>query len=115
MADDILPGDRPLFVAETDEAVVGFVEIVPEAVDDGTVRLYRLSVDPEHWRNGIGSGLLDQVESTLDEQGVGRLRLSVLTENETAVGFYESRGFDRVGHSHDGRFGVKRYEYTTDL
>jgi ribosomal protein S18 acetylase RimI-like enzyme len=77
-------------VAGTDP--VGFAETAP---GDEVWHLTRLYVDPERWGNGIGTRLLDRIESRLDEHGVTRYEVTVLADNEVGVEFYESRGFER--------------------
>ena len=80
------------------------------AVDDGVIgyasgdvtrsesvgRLSSLYVHPDRWDSGVGTRLLDAVESTLADRGATELRILVLAENAVGVEFYRSRGFDRV-------------------
>lgn len=81
-------------VAEADEPV-GFVEVGP--IDEpGVWSVYRLYVHPDHFEEGFGTELLRAVESRLRDTDAKRLRLTVMADNERAVGFYEARGFERV-------------------
>lgn len=113
VTDDIEPDDRPLFVAIVDGSVVGFAEAVP--VDEDTASLYRIYVAPDHWGDGIGSALLDRVETALRERGIDRLTLSVFAANDRATDFYESVGFERTETTYDDQFEVERYEYAKQL
>jgi len=115
VADDVEDEDRPLFVAVVDDTVVGFAETVPDGDDDRTAHLYRIYVSPDHWGRGIGSSLLERVETELESRGFERLRLSVMAANDVGVQFYESRGFQRVSTTHDDQFDVQRYEYRKAL
>jgi ribosomal protein S18 acetylase RimI-like enzyme len=112
-------GDYVFHVAvSTDGSVVGFANAGPNPeYDEGTDKLYRIYVDPDHWGVGIGTRLLDAVEAELEDADTERLRLSVLAENTVGVGFYESRGFERVA-SGDVELGGEtyiEYEYRKSL
>lgn len=114
LTDDVEPADRPFFVAVVDGSVVGFVETVVED-DAPAAHLYRIYVAPDSWGQGIGTALLDHVEGVLRDRDVERLKLSVFADNDGAVQFYESTGFERTGTTHDEKFDVGRYEYAKEL
>jgi ribosomal protein S18 acetylase RimI-like enzyme len=67
--------------------------------------LYSLCVVAEERGQGIGTRLLDAVDSELAARGVGDLRISVLAGNERAQRLYERRGF-RVAELVLFRFGA---------
>lgn len=115
VTDDIEQNDRPFFVGVVDETVVGFVEIVPDDSDDKLAHLYRIYVASDHWGRGIGSSLLDHIETVLKEQGFERLQLSVMAENNVGVGFYESNGFHRIATSHNDQLDFQQHEYLKKL
>ncbi|PSH66299.1 MULTISPECIES: GNAT family N-acetyltransferase [Phyllobacterium] len=56
--------------------------------------LNQLYVHPEHQKQGVGSLLLAEVESAFP--GVFALQLEVIEQNQNAIRFYESRGFERT-------------------
>lgn len=119
--DDIQADSRPVFVAERDD-VVGFIEgIDDDTVDDGSgkdhggAELYRFYVRPDSWGEGIGTALLERLESRLREMGFSELRLTVFAANDVGVQFYESRGFERVDEERDEQFDRLRYEYVKSL
>ena len=80
------------------------------AVDDGVVgyasgdvtrtesvgRLSSLYVHPDRWGDGVGTRLLDAVETNLADRGASEMRILVLAENAVGVEFYRSRGFEQV-------------------
>lgn len=50
-------------------------------------------VDPESRGAGIGSALLDHAESALADRGATVITLSAMAANDTAVEWYEERGY----------------------
>jgi ribosomal protein S18 acetylase RimI-like enzyme len=54
--------------------------------------LYTLAVAPEARGDGIGTALLDAVDATLDDLGVGSLTVAVMTANDAAIRLYRRRG-----------------------
>jgi len=121
LREDVADQSRLFLVAEDGEstgdgsAVVGFALALPADDDPGVFALGRIYVDPDRWGEGVGSRLLDRVESHVRARDGSRLRLGVMAENEHAVGFYESQGFERVEAGHDDRLDVRRYVYAKDL
>ena len=113
--DDITDPHRPFFVAVAEESVIGFVEAVPDESDGDKAHLYRIYVVPEYWGRGVGSSLLEHIETTLKERGFVHLELSVLAENDVGVGFYESSGFDRISTVHNDQLDIREYEYQKRL
>ena len=89
-----------VFVAEVDQAVVGFVgvlaKVAPEEPDeDQTPYAYisDLVVLPAYRRRAIGRALLDQAEGFARSSGARILRVGVLAKNQTAGRLYRSIGF----------------------
>jgi ribosomal protein S18 acetylase RimI-like enzyme len=102
----------------TDDTVIGFANAGPNPeYDEGTDKLYRIYVHPDHWGVGVGTRLLDAVETELEDADTERLRLSVLAENTVGIGFYESRGFERVasGEVELGDETFTEYDYAMSL
>ena len=90
-ADQIEKGQA--LVAELDGQVAGFAALLEGELDG-------LFVEPELWRRGIGTALIDEAAHQARRRG---LSLSV-TASPTAREFYESCGFSVEGES-DTRFG----------
>ena len=80
--------------AENGERVVGFASAAREWADEA--ELFTLYVDPDRWGEGVGSELLAALEAWAADRGAGRLVCSALADNPVAVGFLESRGFERT-------------------
>lgn len=77
--------DGDLWVAEVDDATIGFV-----ALADGEITW--LYVDPTYARHGIGRALLRHAIG----QGDGPFTASVLAGNEPAISLYLAEGFEIV-------------------
>ncbi|WP_430504986.1 N-acetyltransferase family protein [Haloparvum sp. PAK95] len=92
-------------VAVDDDRIVGYAfarwgdDTKPfvEADDAGLKELY---VDPDHWNEGVGTGLLSRVEE-LVPSACGGLTLSMLAGNEVGRRFYDRRGFVEDGDTTD--------------
>jgi ribosomal protein S18 acetylase RimI-like enzyme len=90
--------DPDLFlVAETDGLIIG---TVIGGFDGRRGLIYHLAVDPAFRQNGIGSLLMDEVEHRLRSKGCLKCYLMVTVENENAMRFYETRGWERMDTVH---------------
>lgn len=87
-----------LFVARSDDAVVGFVTCSVEtggyAQDEQRGVIENLYVVPERRDEGVGTALLARAESTLRERGCTAVALDVMAANADARRFYERHGYD---------------------
>jgi ribosomal protein S18 acetylase RimI-like enzyme len=95
-----------------DNETVGSVHLLRQ--DEFTAYLGMLVVKPGLQGQGLGSRLLDGAERFLLEQwGVSRLQMQVITLREELIAFYERRGFLRTGEfkpfpSGEPRFGLPK-------
>lgn len=88
------PGRR-MFVAAVGPAVVGFA--ATSKIDRDHLELAGIAVLPAHTGHGIGSRLLELVASSARQDGFRRLSVRTELTNDTALLFYDSRGFTPVG------------------
>ncbi|MFC5971449.1 GNAT family N-acetyltransferase [Halomarina salina] len=93
-----------LAAEDVDHTVLGYVSGHAASGRYGSVSSFY--VDPDRWGEGIGNALFGRELAVLASNGVERVELEVLAENEVGRGFYESRGFDAVGESADDLFGT---------
>lgn len=84
-------------VAESGPAIVGHA--YARIMQRNTVFLARLYVDPAHQRSGIGTELLIHMLPYFP--GAKSMELSVVKQNEGAIGFYERCGFAIRGESEE--------------
>ena len=85
-----------IFVAETDNKVVGYIHLVNYDViyADNFKNCLGLAVDNDYKRNGIGSALLKQAEIWAKENGAAGIRICSGAERVNAHKFYESQGYE---------------------
>jgi ribosomal protein S18 acetylase RimI-like enzyme len=87
-----LQRDPDLFlVAEVEGAIVGSVM---GGFDGRRGMMYHMAVAASYRRLGIGTALMDMLESRLREKGCIRYYLLVAKDNTEAVRFYQQRGWE---------------------
>ena len=86
-------GDVEFLVAVDDGEVVGFASAERTWADE--VELHTLYVHPDRWGEGIGSTLLEAVETWARGLDVDRVACGVFADNAVGVGFFEAAGFTR--------------------
>ncbi len=85
-------------VAEIDGRIAGFAVVLDQ---DGRAELDGLFVEPQLWRQGIGSALIEEAVHDARSRG---LSLMTVVANPGAKEFYERSGFTVEG-SAETRFG----------
>lgn len=89
-----LTRDPDLFlVAEEDEQIIG---AVIGGYDGRRGLIYHLAVAASYRGRGIGSRLMDEVESRLRAKGCLRCYLLVTTNNPEGMQYYEKHGWERM-------------------
>lgn len=86
-------GTEPVWVAEDDTVVVGFVSGGPARDDDlpGTAgEVYAIYLEPTAWGKGFGRALFAAAEDDLRARGRKPLVLWILTDNARGRRFYEA-------------------------
>jgi ribosomal protein S18 acetylase RimI-like enzyme len=84
-----------LLLAVDGERVLG---TVIAGFDGWRCHLYRLAVDPELRRRGIGSALLDAAHRRFESLGGRRADAMVLERNETGQRTWSAAGYEREDH-----------------
>ncbi len=91
-----LQRDPDLFlIAEEDGKMVG---TVLGGFDGRRGMVYHLAVVGVYRQQGIGELLMDELEQRLKAKGCIRCYLLVTIENESAMRFYEKRGWERMSN-----------------
>ena len=102
-----------VWVAEEDDSVIGFVQVVPMLGKPG-LELTRLYVLPEKQRSGVGQALLDEIQ----KQFVGNaLWALVEIDDGNSVAFYEKNSFAKRRSISLNLYGeeLKFVEFRRDL
>jgi GNAT superfamily N-acetyltransferase len=85
-----------LFLAEADGRVVGSIML---GHDGHRAWMYRLAVEPERRRRGVGRALVRFAEGWTALRGIVKLQLMILPENRDVAAFYGKLGYrteDRI-------------------
>jgi ribosomal protein S18 acetylase RimI-like enzyme len=89
-----LARDPDLFlVAEVEDRIIG---TVIGGYDGRRGLLYHLAVEASFRGQGIGSRLMEEIESRLRAKGCLRCYLMVLVDNDEAIRYYENRGWEAM-------------------
>jgi ribosomal protein S18 acetylase RimI-like enzyme len=87
---------RTFLVAERGGRVVGFLVYGPStplASNAHVWQVHGLAVDPDHWRRGVATALLDAFAARATARGIRKLTLRVLSTNHAARCLYAGRGY----------------------
>ena len=63
-------------------------------------------LDPDHYRQGVGSELMDAAFQELRRRGADAAYLWVMTDNAPARAFYERHGWEPDGKASDLCLGI---------
>jgi GNAT superfamily N-acetyltransferase len=112
-----IEADMAVWVAETDDGIVGFVAAGPSRSEGGFGELYAIYVLPEAWGGGAGAALMAAFKDWLAEEGYTSAMLWVLADNPRARRFYEREGWQADGARVETIRGVEVEEalYRLDL
>jgi ribosomal protein S18 acetylase RimI-like enzyme len=93
-----LARDPDLFlVAECEDRIVGSVI---GGYDGRRGMVYHLAVEDSFRCQGVGSGLMDEVEERLRQKGCLKSYLLVVVDNEEVERFYKKRGWQHMDTIH---------------
>ena len=84
-----------MFLAVEDDKVVAFA--ATRRIDEASVELAGIVVRQDMVGEGIGTPLLEVALQQVKGAGFSDVVVRTEVTNERAIGFYESRGFERVG------------------
>ena len=102
-----IEADMAVWVAETEDGIVGFVAAGPARTEDDLGELYAIYVLPEAWGSGAASALMAAFKDWLAEEGYNTAMLWVLADNPRARRFYEREGWRADGERADTIRGVE--------
>lgn len=85
-----------LVVEDADGDLVAMGGFQPDREDDGAAVIRRMRVRPDRQREGLGSWVLDELESRAAAAGFDRLVLDTATDMRAGMRFYEAHGYEVV-------------------
>ena len=98
-------GDGAMWVAEYDKnRIIGQLFVSFSNNNPGMFNgwnrayIYGFRIRPEFRNQGIGTAMMDWVESDLMDRGISRVTLNVAQENPNALRLYERIGYRIVGY-----------------
>ncbi|MFB6299990.1 MAG: GNAT family N-acetyltransferase [Halobacteriales archaeon] len=100
---------------DAEETVVGYVLALPTSEIEPTFSLAHIYVIPDRWGTGIGTRLLDHLQNRIRSRGGTRIELGVMAENDRAIEFYETAGYERVDEFYDDRIETWSYTYAKEI
>ena len=113
-----VPQTRRYLVAKQDDEIVGYAGVVIVGAD---ADVQTIGVRPDAHRQGIGTLLIDHLETHAAERGATRMFLEVSAENDAAHAMYLARGYQASGRRRDyyargvdAVVMVKRLDSSTD-
>jgi GNAT superfamily N-acetyltransferase len=98
------------YLSDGGEFLIGFVDNQLVAmggfriVSEGVAELRRMRIAPELQGRGIGSALLERLETLAHEKKVRRLILETAASRPKTLAFYRRHGYVQVG---EGRYGIQ--------
>ena len=103
-----------VILAEQDGHLIGFAFLSGDSRCPcdlaQTIELKTLYVHQRFRRQGVGSRLLQEIETLCRKQGGDRLWLSVWEPNSVAKDFYENSGYRSLGLTHFDLDGTEKHE-----
>ena len=81
---------RAIACLGSDDEITGFVLAQHTG---NTAEILTIATAPDSQRRGIGSALMQEIETRLTARGVDELLLDVASDNQAALALYEKAGF----------------------
>ncbi len=68
-------------------------------VKDNALYFFKLGVDPTCSGHGYGSFAMQELEKIAKNRNLNKVRMEVYDKSEHAVGFYQKRGYSKIGET----------------
>jgi GNAT superfamily N-acetyltransferase len=93
--------------------LIGLIDAVEGYPDEGAWWLGLMLIDPEYRGKGLGHKLYQAFENWILEQGAVGVCLGVVEENDKALAFWGSLGFQEHDRQPSRQFGDKTHAIIT--
>ncbi len=102
LAREVADPDSDVYFLESGGEVLGYIKVnvgdaQTEPMGEEYAELQRIYLVPEAVGGGYGSALMAKAIELARKRGRSRIWLGVWDRNETALGFYRAKGFERIG------------------
>ncbi|WP_295534893.1 N-acetyltransferase [uncultured Thioclava sp.] len=101
-----------ILVSDNEQGIDGFIRVSssskPPVEGCSELEISTFYVQPRHHGKGIGKQLLEAAFQHCRDSAAESVWLTTNAENDAAIAFYLSRGFEHVGETHF-RIGDERY------
>ncbi|WP_026877438.1 ribosomal protein S18-alanine N-acetyltransferase [Jiangella gansuensis] len=91
-----VPETRWYVVAEAGDEVVGYAGLAAPALAGDPADVLTIAVAPSTQRAGVGTRLLEALETEARRRGAAELLLEVRADNDPAQAFYQRHGFEPI-------------------
>lgn len=105
ISDIIADGNSALFVAESNEGIIGLIHIYIRESPDISLMMKRryayigsTAVAKEFRRSGVGQALMREAEQWAIQKKVSQLELNVWDFNQGAISFFKKLGYTTLRH-----------------
>ena len=99
--------EKNLFIAERNNTIIGFCELIPEADIDRI--LMDILVHPDFRNQGIASKLLNEALLRASEISLNRIHVNIRETNDAAKKFLIKQGFENVRRYHEMQFDMGNF------
>lgn len=90
---DAYKGNGYILEVEGKPHCIAYWDATREANMPGYAELICIHSLQDNWHKGYGSKMIDKIFNDVKKAGYSKMMLWVFTENNRAIGFYESKGF----------------------
>jgi len=86
------------FAAKANNNTAGFI-IAQIEIDNNTLfgHIITINVAPPYRRKGIGTKMLEEIETIFKQKGITECHLEVREDNSAALKLYQKNGYQRIG------------------
>jgi len=117
---ELIQGHPETAIMYFDNIPVGFISFGESRYsekEEKLIEIWRIYILPSHWRQGIGTQLMNWGINELRRKGFKKAELWVLEDNFRARSFYEKYGFIHDGSTRIINYGrnLNEYRYIIDI
>jgi len=101
--------DKYCLAVEKDARIVALIDLVKNYPTSGIWWIGLLLIHPDYQGIGLGTTIVNAIFSWFSKEGVQKVRLGVLEENEKGFRFWQKMGFQEIDRKFNRSFGIKTH------